>query len=208
MTEPAAAAEARLSPTPLRGWPQRLLHLAALVAGWGLFFWGWHDVLGQHWDTTALIWLIAGSLVLLPAMTIAWVLHNVGIHRRKGPRTGLRKVDETYRHDWNGREISADFAALGARQRRRHRRGRQAQGVSGRRRPADGAVDRHADAASPRGRQCPPRTKAQPKWPAGGPRDARRPARHAADTRSSSRSRWSTSPPTRSSPASCGSPRH
>jgi len=112
VTEPAAAAEARLSPTPLRGWPQRLLHLALLVVGWGLFIWGWHDVLGQHWDTTALIWLIVGSLVLLPAMTIAWVLHNVGIHRRKGPRTGLRKVDETYRHDWNGREIAADFAAL------------------------------------------------------------------------------------------------
>ena len=112
MTEPAATAEARLSPTPLRGWPQRLLHLAALVVGWALFFWGWYDVLGQHWDTTALIWLIVGSLVLLPMMTIAWVLHNVGIHRRKGPRTGLRKVDETYRHDWNGREISADFAAL------------------------------------------------------------------------------------------------
>ena len=112
MTEPANAAEMRLSPTPLRGWRQRLLHLAALLVGWGLFFWGWYDVLGQHWDTTALIWLIVGSLVLLPAMTFAWVLHNVGIHRRKGPRTGLRKVDETYRHDWNGREIAADFAAL------------------------------------------------------------------------------------------------
>jgi hypothetical protein len=112
MTEPAATPEARLSPTPLRGWPQRLLHLAALVVGWALFFWGWYDVLGQHWETTALIWLIVGSLVLLPMMTIAWVLHNVGIHRRKGPRTGVRKVDETYRHDWNGREISADFAAL------------------------------------------------------------------------------------------------
>lgn len=112
MTEPAAAAEARPGPTPLRGWPQRLLHLAALVVGWGLFFWGWHDVLGQHWDTTALVWLIGGSLVLFPALTIAWVLHNVGIHRRKGPRTGTRKVEETYRRDWNGREIAADFAAL------------------------------------------------------------------------------------------------
>lgn len=112
MNEPAAAVEARLSPTPLRGWPQRLLHLAALAIGWGLFFWGWHDVLGQHWNTTALVWLIVGSLVLLPAMTVAWVLHNVGIHRRKGPRTGLREVDDTYARDWNGREICADFAAL------------------------------------------------------------------------------------------------
>jgi hypothetical protein len=112
MNEPAAATEARLGPTPLRGWPQRLLHLAALAVGWGLFFWAWHDVLGQHWETEFLKWLVTGSLVILPMLTTAWVLHNVGIHRRKGPRTGLRKVDETYRHDWNGREVSADFAAL------------------------------------------------------------------------------------------------
>lgn len=112
MTEPAAAVEARLSPTPLRGWPQRLLHFAALAVGWGLFSWGWYDVLGQHWETEFLKWLVTGSVVILPLVTIAWVLHNVGIHRRKGPRTGTRKVDEAYRHDWNGREISADFAAL------------------------------------------------------------------------------------------------
>ena len=112
MTGPAAADRARLSPTPLRGWPQRLLHLAALVTGWGLFFWGWYDVLGQHWETEYLTWLVTGSLVILPSVTVAWVLHNVGIHRRKGPRTGSRKIDETYPLDWNGREISADFAAL------------------------------------------------------------------------------------------------
>ena len=112
MTDFSTAAEARLGPTPLRGWPQRLLHLAALAVGWGLFFWAWHDVLGQHWETEFLTWLVTGSLVILPVLTTAWVLHNVGIHRRKGPRKGARKTDETYRHDWNGREVSADFAAL------------------------------------------------------------------------------------------------
>jgi hypothetical protein len=112
MTDPAVAAEARLGPTPLNGWPARLLHLAALAVGWGLFFWAWYDVLGQHWETEFLTWLIAGSVVLLPMVTTAWILHNVGIHRRKGPRTGSRKVDETYRHDWNGREIAADFTEL------------------------------------------------------------------------------------------------
>jgi hypothetical protein len=112
MTEPVAAAEARLGPSPLRGWPQRLLHLAALAVGWGLFFWGWYDVFGQSWETEFLTWLVTGSIVILPLITIAWVLHNVGIHRRKGPRTGTRKVDESYRHDWNRRDISADFPAL------------------------------------------------------------------------------------------------
>ena len=112
MTQPATAPGARFSPTPLRGWPQRLVHLVALIVGWGLFVWGWYDVLGQPWDTTALTWLIGGSAVVLPTLTLAWVLHNVGIHRRKGPRTSVRKVDETYRQDWNGREVSADLAAL------------------------------------------------------------------------------------------------
>ena len=112
MTDPAAADEARLGPTPLRGWPQRLVHLVALAGGWGLFFWGWYDVLAQSWDTETLTWLIVGSLVILPTVTLAWVLHNMGIHRRKGPRTRLRAVDESYRRDWNGREISADLATL------------------------------------------------------------------------------------------------
>lgn len=112
MTDFSTAAEARLGPTPLRGLPQRLLHLAAVAVGWGLFFWAWHDVLGQRWETEFLTWLVTGSLVILPVLTTAWVLHNVGIHRRKGPRKGARKTDETYRHDWNGREVSADFAAL------------------------------------------------------------------------------------------------
>jgi hypothetical protein len=83
-----------------------------LIVGWGLFCWGWYDVLGQHWETQYLTWLVTGSLVVLPSITIAWVLHNVGIHRRKGPRTNLRDVDETYRQDWNGREIAADLGAL------------------------------------------------------------------------------------------------
>jgi hypothetical protein len=112
MNESAPAVEARQGPTPLRGWPQRLLHLAALVVGWGLFFWAWHDVLGKHWETEYLAWLVSGSLVVLPALTAAWILHNVGINRRKGPRKGMRDVDESYRSDWNGREVLADFAAL------------------------------------------------------------------------------------------------
>jgi hypothetical protein len=112
MTEPTAVVEARLGPTPLRGWTRRLLHLAALAVGWGLFFWAWNDVLGQHWETEFLMWLVAGSVVILPLVTTAWILHNVKIFRRKGPRMASRKVEETYLHDWNGREISADFAAL------------------------------------------------------------------------------------------------
>lgn len=117
--------------SPLRGWTQRLVHLVAVLCGWALFIWGWHEVLGRPWDIRPLWWLILGSLVLLPLLTGAWILHNVGIHRRKGARTGLRPVDESYRADWNGREVDADWTGLasarlvvieidGARKRFRH----------------------------------------------------------------------------------------
>jgi hypothetical protein len=112
MNESLAAPATPLGATPLHGWPQRLAHLVALAVGWGLFFWGWHDVLGQTWETEFLRWLISGSFVVLPLLTVAWVLHNVKIYRRKGPRKGVRPVEETYEHDWNGRVIVADRAAL------------------------------------------------------------------------------------------------
>jgi hypothetical protein len=112
MTEPAAAKQTQLGATRLKGWRERVLHLAALAVGWAMFFWGWYDVSGQPWDTTVLKWLLGGSLVILPLFTIAWILHNVGIHRRKGPRTRLREVDDSYLHDWNGREICADLTTV------------------------------------------------------------------------------------------------
>ncbi|HWS75014.1 MAG TPA: hypothetical protein VN324_07725, partial [Quisquiliibacterium sp.] len=88
MTAPPADTTDRQRATTLRGWPQRLVHVAAVLAGWGLFVWGWHEVLGRPWESRALWWLIAGSLVVLPTFTVAWILHNVGINRRKGARTG------------------------------------------------------------------------------------------------------------------------
>jgi hypothetical protein len=112
MTAPPAGGTDRQRASALRSWPQRLLHVAALLAGWAIFFWGWHEVLDRPWDNRNLWWLIAGSLVVLPAFTIAWILHNQGIHRRKGARQGVPHVNESYAADWNGREVRADWAAL------------------------------------------------------------------------------------------------
>ena len=108
----ARRSQGRQRAMPLRGWPQRLLHAAALLAGWALFILGWHKVLGQPWETRTLWLLILGSLLLLPALTAAWILHNLGIHRRKGPRSGVPKAAEAYVRDWNGREVAADWNAL------------------------------------------------------------------------------------------------
>jgi len=153
MTEPAAAAEARLSPTPLRGWPQRLLHLAALAVGWGLFVWAWHDVLGQHWEAEFLTWLVTGSLVILPTLTIAWVLHNVEFIAARVLGRARATSTSSNRSDWNGREVSADFAALARANVVVIDVEGKRQGVSGRRRPANRSVDRHAGAAPSRNRQ-------------------------------------------------------
>jgi hypothetical protein len=113
MSEPKTATGIdRFRATPLRGWKQRFAHVVALAVGWALFAWGWVDVLAQTWEIELLAWLIAGSVVTLPTITLAWILHNVGIHRRKGPRTRLRPVDEVYLRDWNGRAICADLPAL------------------------------------------------------------------------------------------------
>lgn len=112
MTAPPAGGNDRQRAIALRNWPQRLLHVAALLAGWAIFFWGWHAVLDRPWENRNLWWLIAGSLVVLPAFTVAWILHNLGIHRRKGARLGVPHANESYAVDWNGREVRADWAAL------------------------------------------------------------------------------------------------
>lgn len=112
MSAPAVDARARMRAASLSGWPQRLLHTAVVLAGWGLFVWGWYEVLGRPWDSRALWWLIVGCLIVLPLVTIAWTLHNIGIHRRKGPRQGRPQIELSYAQDWNGREVVADWSAL------------------------------------------------------------------------------------------------
>lgn len=98
--------------TGLRNLRQRVAHVVVLFGGWGLFAWGWARVLQDRWDTRPLLLLIVGSLVLLPLVTVFWIAHNKRIYRIKGPRSGVPKVDEAYREDWNGRRIEADWAQL------------------------------------------------------------------------------------------------
>jgi hypothetical protein len=49
-------------------------------------------------------------------VTVSWILHNQGIHRRKGPRKKVPAATLDYRVDFNGREVVADFPALAAEQ--------------------------------------------------------------------------------------------
>jgi hypothetical protein len=104
------------SPTPRRdGLASRwhvLLHALALVAGWGLFAGSWWLVLDQPRDTADLRHLILGAVIVMPAITLTWIAHNLGIYRRKGPRRAVAPVPLRYDVDFNGRRIEADWPAL------------------------------------------------------------------------------------------------
>lgn len=59
-----------------------------------------------------IIWLLASALVLLPVVTLYWVLHNRGIYARKGPRRQVQVFENAYTHDWAGRAVHAAFDQL------------------------------------------------------------------------------------------------
>jgi hypothetical protein len=90
----------------------QLLHTLAVIAGWCIFAWSWWLVSDQPGATADLRNLIVGAAVVMPTLTVAWVLHNVGIHRRKGPRRAVAPVPLRYDIDFNGRRIVADWPTL------------------------------------------------------------------------------------------------
>ena len=87
-------------------------HFLLLVAGWAIFALSWWKVLGQSWETETLRQLVIGAIVIVPAVTVAWILHNVRIHRRLGPRKAVPAVPLRYEVDFNGRRIEADWPQL------------------------------------------------------------------------------------------------
>jgi hypothetical protein len=99
----------------LPGRARAVLHLLLIVAGWALFFWSWATVVGRPWEYRDLWLLIVVALVGVPAITGAWVLHNVALYKRLGPRRSVRQVRERYKVDFKGRRIVADWEMLRAR---------------------------------------------------------------------------------------------
>lgn len=59
-----------------------------------------------------IVWLLTSALVLLPIITLYWVLHNRGIYARKGPRQQVQIVEIPYEQDWAGRPVHAQFDQL------------------------------------------------------------------------------------------------
>lgn len=92
---------------------RRGVHVCALAAGWALFLLAWWHVLAtQAIRPRDMLLLLAGSLLLFPALTLFWVLHNRRIYREKGARTGLRQLEPDYARDWSGRPVHANWPAL------------------------------------------------------------------------------------------------
>jgi hypothetical protein len=93
---------------------RELTHLIVVALGWLGFVWMWVLVAQRPWESQRLLWLIAGSFILLPLLTFAWVLHNRSLYRRKGERRAVAMADASYTHDWHGRSVHAEWALLRA----------------------------------------------------------------------------------------------
>ena len=91
---------------------QKVGHVLFVILGWVLFIWFWHIAAGEPWDSAPLMFLIIGSIIVSPLVTLFWIFHNMGIYKRKGPRKGMANVQPFYDVDWSGREVTADWAAL------------------------------------------------------------------------------------------------
>lgn len=91
---------------------RKLAHLLLVVGGWVGFVWMWSLVASRPWDSQRLVWLIVGSCVVIPLLTGGWVLHNRALARRKGERRSVAVADMRYEHDWHGRRVHAEWAAL------------------------------------------------------------------------------------------------
>lgn len=102
------------SPRPgLAGPVHVFLHILVVVIGWGIFGWSWWTV-GSHqpFHPAVLATLIVLSIVIVPLVTLYWVVHNREIYIRKGQRRGSRSVPESYPQDWSGRWVHAQFETL------------------------------------------------------------------------------------------------
>ncbi|MDP3873674.1 MAG: hypothetical protein ABIF28_00930 [Pseudomonadota bacterium] len=97
---------------PLRSAGQRLVHVVVLGAGWLLFGWAWLLVGRDLPDYGVLAWMIVATLVISPAVTLYWVLHNLAIFKLKGPRRRLPDTKAEYLQDWAGRPVVADWDML------------------------------------------------------------------------------------------------
>lgn len=74
----------------------------------------WAKVLSITSTATMLrtVTFIVGALAIVLFINKVWVDHNVAIYRRKGPRTGVRRVSPDWSEDFLGRALAADWSSV------------------------------------------------------------------------------------------------
>lgn len=73
---------------------------------WVVLVVAWWQVLSrgpQTWVSQLVVPVLA--VVVVTAMTLGWVRHNLGIYQRKGPRHGLPEADAPWTTDSLGRRL-------------------------------------------------------------------------------------------------------
>lgn len=99
---------------PLASLGRRVLHSLAILGGWFIYFWLWWRVIyvyDQGLNPLVALFLF-GVVIVVPTITLIWVLHNVRIFKHKGPRQGRTTVEDNYVADWKGRRVTADWADM------------------------------------------------------------------------------------------------
>lgn len=88
---------------------------ALVVLGWALFIAGWVKVgrgVAVGTVVSTLLFIVAVTVISL-TVTILWIAHNISIFRRKGPRTNARGAGFEFEKDFLGRDLDADWNAIG-----------------------------------------------------------------------------------------------
>jgi hypothetical protein len=86
----------------------------AVLAGWTVFAWSWMRVAGETSPDT-ILWGVAaiGAIAaLVMTTTIWWIVHNIRIYQRKGPRRSVPIAMPAYRRDFLGRDLDGDWSLL------------------------------------------------------------------------------------------------
>ncbi len=96
--------------TSIRG----LVQLVLVVIGWCLFLWAWISVMRFTALETvvATIVLLAALAVVIEAINLLWIWHNVNIFKKKGPRKSVPQVRYESQRDFLGRRQVADWQKL------------------------------------------------------------------------------------------------
>lgn len=96
---------------PLASLGHRIIHALAIGGGWFIYFWLWWRVIyvyGQGLSPLVALFLVI-TIIVVPTITLIWILHNVRIFKRKGMRQGRTTADDSYASDWKGRRVTADW---------------------------------------------------------------------------------------------------